>query len=181
MGGGRIGPHGADLVADTGAPDEDPDRSRASQREHERQVERRDRDVDPDQGQQGMQGRDRLADVQRKRLLHEDVLAMEERLSGEAMMERGGSRDGDGLDRRVREGFGEGQMSAAELLPKGLDGGLVGVHQSLQGAEGREITHQVLAPITAADDREARGRRLPGNGDLGRRHKGHDGLIRVRP
>ena len=58
-----------------------------------------------------------LTNVERERLLHEDVLARPERLPGEAIMERGGSGDGDGVDRGIREGFVERQRSPAELLP----------------------------------------------------------------
>src|SRR5271163_668827 len=51
-GGGRIGPDGADFVAEPGAPDHHPDRERGGEREQERQVERRDRPMDSERRQE---------------------------------------------------------------------------------------------------------------------------------
>ena len=54
-GGGRIGADGADLVAEPGAPDHEPDRESGGEREQERQVERRDRPMDSERRQQLME------------------------------------------------------------------------------------------------------------------------------
>ena len=66
--GGRIGADGADLVAEPGAPDEQPDGEAAEEREQERQVERRDRPCDPEVGEQLVELRHERGVAERLRL-----------------------------------------------------------------------------------------------------------------
>ena len=108
----------------------------------------------------------RLLDLQRQRLLDEDVFAGRQGLLAERVVLRRRRCAGDGLDRRVGEDGLERRRASAELGRESRDPLLVRVDKGRQRTDFGVVADVVLPPRPAADDGDAnaaggRAARLP--------------------
>ena len=97
----------------------------------------------------------RLLDLQRQRLLEEDVFAGRQGLLAERVVLRRRRCAGDGLDRRVGEDGLERRGASAELGRESRDPLLVRVDKGRQRTDFGVVADVVLPPRPAADDGDA--------------------------
>ncbi len=97
-----------------------------------------------------------LVQMKRERLFHEHVLARLEGPLGERVVERRRGGDRDGIDGGIgKHGL---QARSAEPMPGKLrlDRFSIGIDQGRENTQLGEIADEVLSPVTAADDGNAR-------------------------
>ena len=98
-----------------------------------------------------------LGDVQRQRLLDEDVLASDE--CGAAEVGVGGSRGGDDhrIDLRVRKHLVPASRAGVAALRKLAGQRRIGIDDRRQRTQLVEVADKVLPPVAAAGDSDPRG------------------------
>jgi hypothetical protein len=103
-----------------------------------------------------------LPEIERERLLDEDMLAGQQGARGEVVMGRRLGGDRDRLDRRLGQNLLEGQGSAAVSGRDRLDRLGMVVGDGSEAAQFGKAADQVLPPGAAADHRNLNARRRAG-------------------